>query len=144
MDLIIFIGVQGSGKSTCYRERFAATHVHVSKDLMPNTRDREARQLHEIEDALSSGRSVVVDNTNPTPGVRAPLVALGKRLGVRVVAYYFETPVRLAIARNAKREGRARVPNVAIFSTQKKLVPPAAEEGFDEIHVIRIEEENAS
>ena len=56
-----------------------------------------------------------------------------------MIAYYFEMPVRAAVARNAKREGRARVPNVAIFSTQKKLVPPAAEEGFDEIHIIRIE-----
>src|SRR5439155_15027187 len=107
-----------------------------------NTRDREGRQMRQIEEALTAGRSVVVDNTNITPPVRAPLIELGRRCGARVIAYYFEVPVRAAIARNAKREGRARVPNVAIFSAQKKLVPPAAEEGFDEIHVIRTEEKN--
>jgi predicted kinase len=141
-DLVIFIGIPGSGKSTCYHERFAATHVHVSKDLMKNTRDRDGKQMRQIDEALADGRSVVVDNTNPTPGVRAPLIEAGRRHGARVIAYFFELPIRVAIARNAKREGRARVPNVAIFSTLKKLVPPAAEEGFDEIHVIRIEEEN--
>jgi predicted kinase len=138
-ELIIFVGLQGAGKTTLYNERFAATHVHVSKDLMPNARDRDARQTREIEAALKAGRSVVVDNTNPTPSLRAPLIAAGKRCGARVVAYYFEMPVRTAVARNAQRTGRARVPNVAIFVTQKKLVPPAAEEGLDEIHIIRSE-----
>jgi predicted kinase len=32
MELVIFIGLQASGKSTFYHERFARTHVHVSKD----------------------------------------------------------------------------------------------------------------
>jgi|ERR1700682_2643056 len=137
-ELIIFVGLQGAGKSTLFQERFAATHVHVSKDLMPNTRHRDGRQMREVEAALAAGRDVVVDNTNPTPAIRAPLIALGKRHGARVVAYYFAIPVRAAIARNAQRTGMARVPNVAIFATQKKLVPPVEAEGFDEIHVIEM------
>lgn len=136
LELIIFVGLPGSGKTTCYREQFAATHVHVSKDLMPHARDRESRQRAQIEKALSEGRSVVVDNTNPTAEARAPLIEIGRRYGARVVAYYFEVPVRTAIARNAGREGRARVPNVAIFTTLKKLAAPSVEEGFDEVRVI--------
>jgi len=34
LELVIFIGLQATGKSTFYRARFAATHVLVSKDLM--------------------------------------------------------------------------------------------------------------
>lgn len=135
-ELIIFVGMQGAGKSTYYRAHLAATHVHVSKDLMPNARNRDVRQREMIVAALSEGRSVVVDNTNPTPDVRAPLIELGKSLGARVVAYYFETPVKLAVARNRGREGKARVPDVAIFVTAKKLVAPAFSEGFDEVRVI--------
>ena len=48
-----------------------------------------------------------------------------------------ECSVRVAIVRNAKREGKGRVPNVAIFTTQKKLQPPALDEGFDEVHVVK-------
>ena len=136
MDLIIFVGLQASGKSTYYRAHFAATHVHVSKDLMKNVRDRDVRQQQMIESALAAGRSVVVDNTNPTPLVRAPLIALGRKHGARVIAYFFETVVKDAVARNRLREGKARVPDVALYVTAKKLVPPALEEGFDEVRVI--------
>ena len=135
-ELIIFVGLQASGKSTYYHANFAATHVHVSKDLMTNARNRDAKQVEMIEAALAQGRSVVVDNTNPTPVVRAPLIAIGKRHGARVVAYYFETTVKDAVARNRRREGKARVPDVALFVSAKKMVPPGVAEGFDEVRVI--------
>lgn len=136
MELLIFIGLQGSGKSTYYRRHFAATHVHVSKDLMKSARNRDVQQEKMIDEALGGGKPVVVDNTNPTPIIRAPLIALGRKRGARVIAYFFEVPVKLAVARNRQREGKARVPDVAIFVTAKKLAPPKFEEGFDEIHVV--------
>jgi len=135
-ELLIFIGLQAAGKSTYYHTHLAATHVHVSKDLMPNARNRDTKQLEMIREALSAGRSVVVDNTNPTPAVRAPLVEAGRRQGARVVAYYFEAVVKDAVVRNRKREGKARVPDVAIFVSAKKMVPPSMSEGFDEVRVI--------
>jgi predicted kinase len=136
LQLVIFVGLPGSGKSTYYFAHFAQTHAHVSKDLMPNARRRDDRQSMAIEKALAAGQSVVIDNTNPSREVRAPLIALGKRHGARIIAYYFECGVRVAIVRNEQREGKGRVPKVAIFTTQKKLQPPALDEGFDEVHVI--------
>jgi predicted kinase len=135
-ELIIFVGLQASGKSTYYHSHFAATHVHVSKDLMKNARNREEQQRQMIEAALAAGRSVVVDNTNPTPVIRAPLVEIGRRHGASVRAYYFETTVKEAVARNRLREGKARVPDVAIFVSARKMVPPGFKEGFDEVRVI--------
>ena len=136
LELLIFVGLQAAGKSTYYHANLAATHVHVSKDLMKNTRDRNAKQQQMIEAALRAGRSVAVDNTNPTPAVRAPLIEQGRRLGARVVACYFETTVKDAVARNRLREGKARVPDVVIYVAARKLVAPSIAEGFDEIRVI--------
>jgi len=136
MELIIFAGLPGSGKTTYYQEHFAATHVHVSKDLMPNARDRDTKQLMQIEKALAAGQSVVVDNTSPSRDARAPLIAAGRKHGARIVGLYFDVPVQAALARNRAREGRGRVPDVAIFVTKKKLVPPSIEEGFDEVRVV--------
>ena len=135
-ELIIFVGLQGSGKTTYYQQNFAATHVHVSKDLMKTVRNRDAQQLQMIDAALGAGQSVVVDNTNPTPAIRQPLIEMAKRHGARVAAYHFDVPVKVAVARNRQREGKARVPDVAIFVTAKKLKPPTFQEGFDEVRVI--------
>jgi predicted kinase len=133
-ELIVFTGLQASGKSTYYRTHLAATHVHVSKDLMKNASD--AKQRQQIIEALRAGKSVAIDNTNPTPAVRAPLIELGRAHGARVLAFFFEAVVKDAVARNRSREGSARVPDVAIYATAKKLVPPTFEEGFDEVRVI--------
>ncbi len=139
LELVVFVGLQASGKSTFFGERFAATHEHVSKDLFRNNRDRNRRQGQLVEAALRAGRSVVVDNTNPTAEDRRPLVELGRRFGARIVGYHFDSGVRDCLARNARREGRARVPDVAIFATAKRLVPPSRDEGFDELYRVRLD-----
>jgi predicted kinase len=137
MELVLFIGLQGSGKSSFYRERFAGTHVLVSKDLWPHARRRESRQRRLISEALAAGRSVVVDNTNPAIEGRAPLIALGRAHGAHVVGYAFESRLEDCLARNAQRDGRARVPEVALYATRKVLQWPSRAEGFDALHFVR-------
>jgi predicted kinase len=137
-EVVIFVGLQASGKSSFFRERFAATHEHVSKDLFRNNRDRNRRQAQLIESALGRGSSVVVDNTNPTVGDRRPLIQLGREFGARVVGYYFDSTVRQCIGRNRRRTGKDRVPDVAIFATAKKLERPSYSEGFDELFRVRL------
>src|SRR5687768_37826 len=130
------MGVPGSGKTSFFRARFEQTHVHVSKDLMGNVRDRGARQVALLEEAFRSGRSVLVDNTNPTIADRAGLIAAARAHGARVVGYVLQTPVKEALVRNRAREGRARVPDVALFIAAKKFQPPSVAEGFDAIFAV--------
>jgi predicted kinase len=137
MELLLLIGLQGSGKSTFYRTRFASSHAYVSKDLLRNNRRPARRQLQQVEDALRQGQLVVVDNTNASRAERSELIELGKRLGARVIGYYFETDVTRSRERNARREGRQRVPDVAIFATLKRLERPGYSEGFDELFFVR-------
>lgn len=141
MELVVFVGLPGSGKSGYFRSRYAGSHVHVSKDLYPRHAERKSeRQLRQIEQAFAAGRSVVVDNTNPRRCDRAPLIQAARRAGARVVAVQFLASVGEAIRRNAAREGRARVPAVAIYTAAKRLEPPVPEEGFDEIVRVRLGE----
>ena len=141
MELVVFVGLQGSGKSGYFISRYAGTHVHVSKDLYPrHARRTSERQLRQIEQALATGRSAVVDNTNPRRADRASLIEAGKRAGARVIAMHFVASAGEALRRNASREGRARVPDVAIYTAARRLEPPLAEEGFDEIVRVRLGE----
>jgi predicted kinase len=139
MELALFVGLQGAGKSTLYRTHFATTHACVSKDRFRHNRDRNRRQTQLVAEALRAGRSVVIDNTNPTVAARAPLIALGVAQGARVTAYYVRSSVAESLARNGGRTGRARVPDVAIYATNKKLEPPSYGEGFDAVYDVYLD-----
>ena len=69
MEAVILVGLQGAGQSSFYRERFFATHVRISLDLL-KTRHRERRLL---QACVETGQRFVVDNTNPTRAERAGL-----------------------------------------------------------------------
>jgi predicted kinase len=137
-ELVLLIGLQGSGKSSFYRARFAETHDLVSKDLFPNNRNAARRQRLLVEEALRADRSVVVDNTNATLEERAELIALAGTLEARVVAYYFQSRLAECLERNRQREGKARVPDVALYATRKRFRFPALAEGFDELFYVRL------
>jgi predicted kinase len=143
LECIILMGLPGAGKTTFYRSYFASTHTHVSKDLWPHATGREVRQRRAIDQALTSGQSVVVDNTNATVADRAAVIAAASERGARVVGYFFDVATRVAIARNAERSGRAKVPKVAIFTVAKRLERPTLAEGFDQLFRVEIGEDRA-
>jgi predicted kinase len=143
-ECVILIGLPASGKTTFYRERFAATHTHVSKDLLRNSRHADRRQEQLIAESLSQNRSVVVDNTNAGVDVRARLIALARVHGATITGFYFPTAPAEALRRNRTRTGRARVPDIAIFAIRKRLEPPALEEGFDRLFSVSLDEEKGT
>lgn len=108
---------------------------------MRHTRRPQRRQEHLVAESLAAGRSVVIDNTNPSAAVRAPLIALARAHGAEVTGYYFPTEAGDALRRNRAREGRDRVPDVAIFTARKRLEPPRLEEGFDRLFVVTMNEQ---
>ncbi|SDY88645.1 Predicted kinase [Micromonospora pattaloongensis] len=135
----MLIGLQASGKSTFTRRLLAPDHVVVSKDAFPHARDRQRRQMRLVAEALAAGRCVAVDNTNPSPREWQPLIEAARAHGAATVGYWFPPDVRGALARNAVREGRARVPDVGLFATLKRLQPPRPADGFDRLYEVRFD-----
>ena len=134
MEAVIFVGAQGAGKSTFYRERFGDTHVRINLDML-RTRRRE-RLL--VEACLEAGQSFVVDNTNPLPSDRARYIGPARAAGFRVVAYYFDVSLDEALRRNNQRKDKQKIPERAVVATHKRIQPPRMEESFDSIYVVRI------
>jgi predicted kinase len=135
VEVAILIGLQASGKTTFYERHLAATHDHVSKDNFPRARNRQRRQLRLVEDSLSAGRNVAVDNTNPSPADWAPLISLARTHTATVVAYWFPVDVETSIARNAARD--IPVPDVGLFATLSRLRRPTAADDFDSVFEVR-------
>jgi predicted kinase len=121
-DAVVLCGVQGSGKTTLYRDRFADTHVHVSLDLVGS----RARESALVRECLDAQRPFVVDNTNPTPADRARYVDPAREAGFKLVAYLVEVDPPVAVA-------RADIPPARVAATARSLQPPTPEEGFDEL-----------
>lgn len=135
MQAIVLSGIAGSGKTTFYVRRFLHTHVRLSLDLLGD-RKRENVLMHAC---LAAQQPFVVDNTNLLASARRRYGQLARDSGFKTALYFFDTSTREAVARNEGREGKHRVPKVAIFAGQKKLERPTVSEPFDEIQVVRID-----
>ncbi|CAA9528439.1 MAG: hypothetical protein AVDCRST_MAG30-3569 [uncultured Solirubrobacteraceae bacterium] len=133
MEAVILCGIQASGKTTLYRDRFLETHVRISLDLL-RTRHREACFL---ETCLETRQPFVVDKTNETVEERRRYLAPARAAGFTVVAYLVEVEPSTALDRNVERPERRRVPVAGLLGTRKRLVPPSLAEGFDAVYRAR-------
>ncbi|HET6252046.1 MAG TPA: ATP-binding protein [Tepidisphaeraceae bacterium] len=136
MELVLFIGLQGSGKSTFFARKFADTHIRLNMDML-NTRHREQILF---EACLLAKQPTVIDNTNPTVEERARYIAAAKAHRFSVVGYYFQSRLEACKQRNAVRSEDKIVPMAGILGTYNRLVQPTAAEGFDRLYDVRIEE----
>lgn len=134
MEMILFIGAQGSGKSTFFNERFRDTHLRINLDML-RTRHREGGL---IDACFAFKQPFVVDNTNPTRELRERYLKKAREAKFATFAYVFDIHVEDLLARNAQRTGKARVPERAIHATLRQLQPPSRAEGFDAIHKVRV------
>jgi len=134
MEAAIFVGLQASGKSTFFRERFSRTHVRISLDLM-KTRHREKRFL---EVCIETGQRFAIDNTNPSAAERAQYILAAKAAGYWVACYFFESRIEDCKRRNAARPTEEQIPVVGLLGTRSRLEIPKRSEGFDEMWFVRI------
>jgi len=139
VEAVVFVGLQGAGKSTFYKERFFGTHVRVNLDML-KTRHREKRV---VQACIDTGQPFVVDNTNPTRAERAVYVRAAKDAGFRVSGYYLQSRVEDCKRRNGLRPLDQQVPLKGILGTAGRMELPTRDEGFDALYYVRIDDTGA-
>ena len=134
MQLIIFTGVQASGKSSFYLLNLYHSHLRINLDML-KTRHRENIIF---EACLASKTKMVIDNTNMSCSDRERYIQRAIDADFEVVSYYFETDLANTLIRNAQRKGKANIPEIGVRATYKKLQVPNLNEGFNKIFKIKI------
>jgi predicted kinase len=85
MEAVIFVGIQGAGKSTFCKERFFDSHIRINLDML-RTRHREKLIF---EACLEAKQKLVLDNTNLTCEDRKKYIVRAKEFGFRITGYFF-------------------------------------------------------
>ena len=137
MQAVIFTGIQGSGKTTFFKDEFFRTHLRISLDLF-RTRYREGKFL---QTCFDTSMRFVIDNTNPTVPDRARYIRLAKEAHFKVIGYFFDSPLEDALNRNAIRTEKEIIPEKGIRATLNKLQGPTLAEGFDELYRVTINQQ---
>jgi predicted kinase len=134
MEAVIFIGIQGSGKSSFYRKHFFNTHIRINLDML-KTRHREKIFL---QACLEAKQRFVIDNTNPTIEERRRYIIPAKEKSFPIIGYYFPPDLEGCKQRNLQRSKKQVIPLVGILATYKKLQIPSFREGFDMLYIVKI------
>ena len=132
MEVLLMIGIPGSGKTTLSKMLFPEPR-QVSLDGIPH-HDRDVEYAM-IERCLREGHNVVIDDTNLTKKIRAEHIMLSKRHGARVNAFFLDLPMSTILAQNSKRDDS--LPEPALFKREKELERPSEDEGFDFIQRLK-------
>lgn len=135
-EMIINIGAPGSGKSEFTRNNILIhnQYVWINRD----TAGTVQKCIKMCQEALSKGKSVVIDNTNPRLESRKEFIEIAKEFSILVRCLLFDTSLDYAMHNNMYRHVKMNgtvecVPKIAYNVYKKHYKEPTKEEGFDEI-----------
>ena len=137
--MVIMMGIQGSGKSTFCTKNFSE-YTRINLDTL-RTRKKENDALWL---AINRKENIIIDNTNPTASDRKKYIEAGKASQYRIIGYFMQSRLQECIERNDSRQGKEKIPSIAIACTSNKLEMPGYEEGFDELYFVKITDEGFS
>lgn len=155
-ELIMLIGIPGSGKSTKaeeYQKEHPEIHIHSSDELRFKkeygyTKAENIQLFQELHQNiitdLQNGISCIYDATNINRRNRIAFFTMlrEKRIECKKIAWLFIVSPETCKKQNDKREGKAHVPEDTIDRMLMNFHMPYYHEGFDEIIVFR--EENVT
>ena len=136
MELVVFSGIQCSGKSSFFEQYFSKSHARINLDSIKS----RTKEMVNFISLMEEGYSIVIDNTNPARPDRERYIVPATRSGYRIVGYQFEIPISTALARSAARKTQKTVPVQDIYLTARKMQPLLKTEGFNEIYQVTTDE----
>lgn len=132
-DIVIMMGLQGSGKST-----FCATHYPKYTRINLDTLRTRKKEHDALWQALNRKENIIIDNTNPTKDDRKKYIQAGIDQEYKIIGCFMQSRLQDCIERNNGRTGKEKIPDIAITCTSNMLELPCYAEGFDELYYVEI------
>lgn len=136
-EMILLVGPPASGKSR-FCSKYFPKYVRINRDTLKT----KAKCIKAAKEALGMGKSVIIDNTNPTADNRAEYIGLlssmgiGDRVSVRAIVFdiskemaYHLNQIRVIMTKGERRA----IPKVGFNMFYKRFQSPMKVEGIDEI-----------
>jgi predicted kinase len=148
--VVLAIGLPGSGKSSWFKRHNV---VPLSSDMVRSLLFDDVREQRFQDLVFSNLRSMLkarliakrpmnyVDATNLTPQERQHWIKLAKDYQYEVQAVFFDVPLEVCLERHQRRDHV--VPEDVMRRMAAKLKPPAFEEGFAKITVVRVKKKES-
>jgi predicted kinase len=148
--VVLAIGLPGSGKSSWFKRHDV---VPLSSDMVRSLLFDDVREQRFQDLVFSNLRSMLkarliakrpmnyVDATNLTPQERQHWIKLAKDYQYEVQAIFFDVPLDVCLERHQRRD--RVVPEDVMRRMAAKLRPPAFEEGFAKITVVRVKKKES-
>jgi len=143
--VVLTIGLPGSGKTTWFKRRGVTP---LSSDMLRTilfddiTEQRYQGLVFSTLRSLLRARLIArmpwnyVDATNLSPHERRQWIKMAASFGYEVQAVFFDVPLEVCLERNRKRD--RPVSDDVMQKMAERLKPPAFDEGFSKITVVRV------
>lgn len=135
--LFIMCGAPGSGKSYFVEHNLALDGIVVSRDKVRFSMISDGDEyfskekavfkefVRQIQEGLDNGKVVYADATHLNGVSRLKLLNSLNLEYTDVIPIFFKVSLETCLARNAKREGRAKVPESALMNMYHSMTDPA-------------------
>ncbi|KAF8803640.1 PNK3P-domain-containing protein [Phlegmacium glaucopus] len=125
-EVVLFVGYPCLGKSTFFKRYFQSEgYLHINQDTL-KSRDKCVKA---VKNALESGQSCVIDNTNRDAATRKAYLDLCRAHNVPSRSFIFTGSIELAWHNNLYRTFNLP-PSVAANEPERTLLPYSAFTGF--------------
>jgi len=143
-EIILLVGSPASGKSSFAKEYFVSKgYTWINRDTLKT----KEKCMKAMKEALTKGKSVIIDNTNPTKENRAFYILEAQKQALPIHCYHLITPKTICRHLNMFRENitggaHAHVPRLAFAVYNKNFEAIAEDEGFDSVTEVKFSVED--